>query len=203
MARAPFPEVFLGRQPILDRARHIVAYELLFRSARNEEAVHVADDSLATARVITCAFYDFGIRTVVGRSMAFVNVDAGSLMSAMIETLPKDRVVLELLETIHIDRRIVRRCRELKARGYRLALDDLCRYDESCEPLLEVLDIVKIDVLALDAESLSEVVRLLKPWHTRLLAEKVESRQRARQCLALGFDFFQGFFFGRPTILAA
>lgn len=201
--RTRFPEVFLGRQPILDRERQVVAYELLFRSSANASTADITDDTLATAQVVTHAFYDFGIHTVVGRSMAFVNLDAGSLMSAMIETLPRDRVVLELLETMDIDRRIVRRCRELKAKGYHLALDDFFRYDESYEPLLEVVDIVKIDMLLLDPESLSELVRLLKPWHRKLLAEKVESRQRARQCLALGFEFFQGFFFGRPSILAA
>lgn len=195
-------EIFLGRQPILDRKRKVVAYELLFRSSRDEREAHVTDDALATARVVTRAFHDFGIYTVVGKAMAFVNLDAESLLSAMIETLPRDRVVLELLETIEIDRHIVRRCRELKAKGYRLALDDFTRYDESYEPLLDIVDIVKVDMLALDARSLAELVHLLKPWHRRLLAEKVESLRRARQCLALGFEFFQGFFFSRPAILA-
>lgn len=121
----------------------------------------------------------------------------------MIDTLPRDRVVLELLETIDIDSYVIRRCRELHAKGFHLALDDFARYDESYEPLLDVVDIVKIDMLMLDAESLSELVRLLKPWHRRLLAEKVESLTRIRQCLALGFEFFQGFFLGRPAVLAA
>ncbi len=201
--RMPLPDVFIGRQPILDRERHVVAYELLFRSSKNEDDAHVTDDTLATAQVVTRVFYDLGIHAVVGKSMAFVNLDAASLMSTMIETLPRDRVVLELLETIDIDRQVVRRCRKLKAMGYRLALDDFFHYEKSYEPLLDVVDIVKVDMLLLDPESLSDLVRLLKPWQRHLLAEKVECLQRARQCLALGFEFFQGFFFGRPAILAA
>jgi c-di-GMP-related signal transduction protein len=194
------PEVFVARQPVLDRERALVAYELLFRGENGQ--AHVTDDALATASVVTRAFQDLGIDTVVGGAKAFINVDAVSLMSSLIETLPADRVVIELLETIHIDRSIVRRCRDLKTKGYRLALDDFTRYGPEYEPLLDLVDIVKVDVLSLDQHSLSELVGLLKPWRRTLLAEKVESLQRARDCLAMGFHLFQGFHFGRPALVA-
>jgi len=200
--QARAPEVFVARQPVLDRQRKLIAYELLFRSASGQAEAQVTDDALATSRVVTRAFRDLGIDTVVGGAKAFVNVDAESLMSKLVETLPTDRVVIELLETISVDDRILRRCRDLKEKGYRLALDDFSRYSAAYDPLLELVDIVKVDVLSLDSASLAEVVRLLKPWRRKLLAEKVECPQRARDCLALGFDFFQGFYFGRPAICA-
>ncbi len=196
------PEVFVARQPVLDRERNLIAYELLFRSSGEHVEALVTDDALATAGVVSRAFGDLGIQTVVGGAKAFINVDAVSLMSSVIETLPADRVVIELLETISIDRSIVRRCRDLKARGYRLALDDFTRYGRQYEPLLDLVDIVKVDVLSLDPTSLSELVGLLKPWKRTLLAEKVESLQHARDCLAMGFHLFQGFYFGRPALVA-
>jgi EAL and modified HD-GYP domain-containing signal transduction protein len=197
------PEVFVARQPVLDRERNLIAYELLFRASKDEAQARVSDDALATARMVKHAFSDLGIDTVVGGATAFINVDAESLMSRMIESLPADRVVIELLETIEIEPRIVSRCRRLKELGYRLALDDFSRLTSDYYPLLELIDIVKVDVLALDPQSLAEVVRLLKPWGTKLLAEKVESEEHARDCWALGFDFFQGFYFGRPVVLGA
>jgi EAL and modified HD-GYP domain-containing signal transduction protein len=175
---------------------------LLFRSAGNAAEAHFTNDAAATAAIVSRAFGDIGIDTVVGGAKAFVNVDAVSLMSNLVETLPADRVVIELLETISIDRTIIRRCRDLKARGYRLALDDFSRYGAEYEPLLDLVDIVKVDVMSLDAASLADTVRLLKPWRRTLLAEKVECRQRARDCLAMGFHLFQGFYFGRPAVLA-
>jgi EAL and modified HD-GYP domain-containing signal transduction protein len=199
---APASEVFVARQPVLDRERNLIAYELLFRSSEAQAEARVMDDALATSRIVTRAFRDMGIETVVGGAKAFVNVDAESLMSGLIETLPQDRVVVELLETITVDDLIVRRCRDLKDKGYRLALDDFSRYSAAYDPLLELVDIVKVDVLSLDSAALAEVVRLLKPWRRKLLAEKVECRQRARDCLALGFELFQGFYFGRPAICA-
>lgn len=194
------PEVFLGRQPIFDRRLHVVAYELLFRAGRLDAAM-VDDDSAATAQVIRQAFHQAGIRTVVGDCVAFINVDGPTLFSRAIEALPRERVVIELLETIAIDDDIVRRCRELKARGYRLALDDFVGYGEEYEPLLDIVDIVKIDVLQLSPLHLSQLVHRLRLWPPRLLAEKVETRQRARDCKALGFSLFQGFYFARPAML--
>lgn len=201
--RKPLPaaDVFLGRQPILDRRQQVIAYELLYRDGSGN-AAQVRDDARATARVIAHLFQDFGINTVLGRCEGFINVDAETLMSRGIESLPKARVVLELLETVQVDKHIVRRCRELKQRGFRLALDDFSVYDQCYEPLLAMVDIVKIDLLELDRTALASLVRRLRLYPARLLAEKVESWDMAQRCLTLGFDFFQGFLFGRPTVLA-
>jgi len=194
-------EVFLGRQPILDRQRQVIAYELLYREGR-KNAIEVGDDAQATARVIRHLFQDFGINTVLGRCEGFINVDAETLMSGRIEALPRNRVVLELLETVRIDEHIVRRCRELKQQGFRLALDDFSVYHDCYEPLLEIIDIVKIDILQLDRSALASLVRRLRLYLARLLAEKVDSWESACHCLRLGFDLFQGFFYGRPALLA-
>jgi c-di-GMP-related signal transduction protein len=116
-------DVFVGRQPVVDRRRNVVAYELLFRSGQDREA-HIISDSLATSQVVDRAFRDLGLLTVVGAQKAFINADASTLMRRDIELLPADRVVIELLETIEVGKAMVNRCRELKAKGYRLALDD-------------------------------------------------------------------------------
>ena len=193
-------DYFLGRQPIVDRSRHLVAYELLYRAGRTATA-EVRDDASATAEVMRQAFRRIGIDTVLGECAGFVNVDAEMLFSRRIDALPRQQVVIELLETVEIDERIVSRCRELKRRGFRLALDDFCACSERYEPLLEFADIVKIDVPQLDHAALAALVLRLKLYPGRLLAEKVETWERARECLALGFDLFQGFVFARPSIL--
>lgn len=194
-------DIYLARQPILDRWRRVIAYELLFRDSYPGEA-RVHDDAIATARVITQAFRRLGLRSVVGGHAAFVNVDAEMLHGRWIEQLPREQVVLELLETIPIDRAIVERCAELKQLGYRLALDDVYAIDAAREPLLDLVDVVKIDILQLDPSALAALVARLRPHPVKLLAEKVDTPQRARDCLALGFDLVQGYFFGRPAVLA-
>lgn len=194
------PQVMLGRQSIVDRDNRLVAYELLYRNDARRDA-DVIDDAKATAQVVKRTFHDLGVTRVLGTMRGFVNVDAEALMSRHIQRLPANRVVLEVLETVVIDEHLVRRCRELKRLGFRLALDDFCCYEERFEPLLELAHIVKVDVLKLERHVLAALVQRLKAYPARLLAEKVDTLERARHCLALGFDLFQGFFFGRPTLL--
>lgn len=196
-------DVFLGRQPIFDCMNRVTAYELLFRSPANQFESGVTDDALATASVVRQAFGRIGITTVVGDARAFVNMDTEWLLSRRIESLPKDKVVIEILETVPIDEQLIRRCRALSEKGYRFALDDFNCYSEIYEPLLEFVDIVKVDVLNLDPASLDEFVQRLRRWPARLLAEKIDTLDSARRCKSLGFDFFQGFIFGRPALVGA
>lgn len=192
-------DIFLGRQPILDREQRIVAYELLFRDGKSADAT-VTDDMQATASVIHHAFSEMGVQTVLGKQLGFINVSADMLLSDMVELLPKSQVVLELLETIRVTDAVIERCRALKQQGFTLALDDFV-FDESFRPLLALVDIVKVDLLLHSADELRLVVEKLRQWPVKLLAEKVDSAEQAAYCLSLGFDLFQGYYFARPQVL--
>ncbi|MDP1645557.1 MAG: EAL domain-containing protein [Thiobacillus sp.] len=194
-------DIFLGRQPILDRDQRIVAYELLFRTA-NTSSVTVTDDMQATASVIHHAFSEMGVQTVLGKQLGFINVSADMLLSDMVELLPRSQVVLELLETIIVTEAVVERCRALKQQGFMLALDDFV-FDDSYRPLLALVDIVKVDLLLHNSEELQSAVSQLKQWPVKLLAEKVDSAEQAAYCQLLGFDLFQGYYFARPSVLSA
>jgi EAL and modified HD-GYP domain-containing signal transduction protein len=194
-------DIFLGRQPILDRDQQVVAYELLFRVG-NTSGVTVTDDMQATASVIHHAFSEMGVQTVLGAQLGFINMSAEMLLSDMVELLPRAQVVLELLETIHIDDAVVERCSALKQQGFTLALDDFV-FNESYRPLLALVDIVKVDLLLHSPDELQAAVTQLKQWPVKLLAEKVDSAEQAAHCHALGFDLFQGYYFARPSVLTA
>jgi len=195
--------VLIARQPIVDRHHAIVAYELLYRAPHEREHAVFVDNALATAALVDAAFRRMDITAAIGGARALINVDAEFLLSRRVEQLPKEHVMLEILETVEIDEQIVARCRALKNKGYQLALDDVCRYSNRFEPLLEFVDVVKIDVQQLDAASLVEIVGKLKEWPPRLLAEKVETRSLMKHCLALGVEWVQGFFCGKPMLLDA
>lgn len=193
-------QIYIGRQPILDRQGNLVAFELLFRSGTEKNA-HVIDDVIATATVISNIVGSLGIDDVIGNHKGFLNLDAFLLKSDTIELLPRDRVVFELLETIHIDQTIVARCRELKSRGFTLALDDFLTFREEFVPVLELVDIVKIDLMPLSREEVKKTVAQLRKWPVKLLAEKVDSPEQYQYCLDLGFDLFQGYHFAKPVIV--
>ncbi len=195
-------EIFIGRQPILDRGHELFAYELLFRSGRQRNSAEVLDDLQASASVISHAFADLGVEQALGPYKGFINCDASLLLSDLLEALPSDKIVLEVLETVEVTAEIVERCRALKALGYTLALDDFVNYQEKFRPLLDLVEIVKVDLMPLDAAGLAATTRTLKQWPLKLLAEKVDSRELADSCHALGYSYFQGYYFARPTIIA-
>ncbi len=191
---------FLGRQPILDRTQQIVGFELLFRSPESLYAANVSDLEMASASVIVNALSEFGFQEVLGRHKGFFNVTREVLMSDALELLPKDRVVIELLETIVADEDVFERCRTLKSLGFTLALDDHV-YSESFHDIYRLIDIVKVDVLETPDASLAEMVGKFRNWPLTLLAEKVENAEHYKFCSQLGFDLFQGYYFARPVVL--
>ena len=195
----PSEKFFLGRQPILDRKQEIVGFELLFRSADIGYAVFDSY-SQACSNVITHALASFGMHEVLGGKFGFVNVYLGLLLSELLELLPKDLTVLELLEDIQLDAQVVERCRELKKLGFALALDDH-EFDAANTEIYYVVDIIKIDILLTGMEALPDVVKQLRKYPVKLLAEKVETIEQFQICFDLGFDLFQGYFFARPVVL--
>ncbi|HEX5802414.1 MAG TPA: EAL domain-containing protein [Azospira sp.] len=193
--------LFLGRQPILDRSQQLLAYELLFRSSRQNSAT-VEDEVQATATVVTNAFSELAVGNALGPYRGFINVDREFLFSDMIELLPRDAVMLEILETVRPDEAVVARVRELRNKGFQLALDDVVGLDADYDELLTLVDVVKVDVLPLSPEQIRAIVDRVKPTGAKLLAEKVDSKEQMEFCHALGFELFQGYYFARPTIIA-
>jgi c-di-GMP-related signal transduction protein len=192
---------FLGRQPILDRDQSLVAYELLFRSDSANRAI-VHDDFAASATVINHAFNELGMDATLGSNKGFINASESVLMSEMIELLPTNKIVFEILETVELSQEILERCQSLKAQGFQLALDDCTSASPALDPIFELVDLIKVDVLLLDPASLSSVADGLRRTKRPLLAEKVENREQFLLCRDLGFQFFQGYYFAKPELIS-
>ncbi|HUJ34933.1 MAG TPA: HDOD domain-containing protein [Solirubrobacteraceae bacterium] len=192
-------EVFVARQPIFTRTLDVAGYELLFRDGQASRAL-VADPEGATASVVLNSFTEIGLERLVGTKPAWVNVSREFVLSGLARTLPPNVVGLEILEDELLDERFVHALIELKRRGYRLALDDF-EYTVSAERLLRLVDVVKLDVLAMGRDRMSREVARLRPYGATLLAEKVETHEDHAWCVELGCDLFQGFFFCRPELL--
>lgn len=192
-------DIRVSPQPIRNRKSRVAAFELLHRRG-DAIAAQITDDALATDEVIHLMYDKGGHGQQILRGLpGFINVDAEMLFSSRIESLPTNQVVLEILETVQVDERVICRCADLRRRGFHLALDDVCDCRNECTPLLELADIVKVDLLSLDDEHLEMLVSELRQFSLQLLAEKVDSIQCAQRCVDLQFDLFQGYYFDPPV----
>jgi c-di-GMP-related signal transduction protein len=195
-------EAFLGRLPILDRKQNLVAFELLFRSSEQNKA-NVIDHSAASANVIIDTYGQLGIDKVMGKRRGFIKVDTELLMDDALFLLPKNQVVFEILRNVAITDEIIQRCKDLRQKGYQLAISNVTELDNQLEQILPLVNVVKVDpkTSLMNEQTLLKLIKNLKRWPVLLLAEKVEDRQAARYCLDLGFDMLQGFYFAQPEII--
>ncbi|MBW2397030.1 MAG: EAL domain-containing protein, partial [Deltaproteobacteria bacterium] len=194
------PNLFLGRQPIVDRNEQIVAYELLFRSSAESVCADFNDQNQAAASVVVDTFMHMGPNKVLGPALGFFNVTRAVLESGAMAVLPADRVVIEILEDIVPDDSALAACEALRKEGFSLALDDYVPGDPR-EEMLPLVDWVKVDLLETDPKKLKRLVRQLRSTDVKLLAEKVSTRAEFERCHAMGFEYFQGFYFAYPEIL--
>ena len=190
---------FLARQAIYDRALNVFAYELLFRNG-NEQSAKFTDGNSATSQVILNAFLDMGLDKIVGDKRAFINLTHDLLIHEDTRQLPNDQVVLEILEDVTPSEEVINAMRQLADDGFCVALDDFF-HNESLQPMVELADIIKIDILNLTAHQIKDQVECLKGEGRKLLAEKVETMDQYQLCRSLGFDFFQGYFVAHPHII--
>lgn len=199
IASSGMPNIFIGRQPIYDRALQVYAYELLYRSSE-ENSAGLPDGDAATSQVILNAFTEIGIEKLVGQHLVFINLTRGFIIGDNPLPLTQGKVVLEVLEDIVVDDALIDAVRKLSQSGYLIALDDFI-FHEDLRPLVDIADIVKIDVRALTRETVSAHVTELRRSTARLLAEKVETQEEYEYYKDLGFDYFQGYFFSRPKVI--
>lgn len=190
---------YIARQPIFDSERVVYGYELLFRSSAENFFPGVQSDVAAASTADNLLL--FGMERLLDGRRAFLNCTREFLVRDYALLLPKDRVVLEVLESIQLDDEVVRACQRFKAAGYLLALDDYVDAPE-WRPLLALADIVKVDILSTPAEKQRQLARNLASPRVRLLAEKVETYDDFERTLDWGYFYFQGYFFSRPQMLS-
>jgi c-di-GMP-related signal transduction protein len=188
---------YLARQPILDLHGSVYGYELLFRAG--PETVFRGDGDLATRTMLDNAVV-FGLDTLTAKLPAFVNCTLESLVERMVYVLPPCMTVLEILETLEPTTELIAACRELKAAGYRIALDDFI-WKPKFEPLVEMADYIKVDFAQSDTAARQDLFERLKNAPVMLLAEKVETQEEYKQACAEGFTLFQGYYFCSPQLL--
>ncbi|MFC5862857.1 EAL and HDOD domain-containing protein [Acidicapsa dinghuensis] len=199
-ASSPQPESLccVALQPILDMRSKVFGYELLFRSSPTSMAFD-GDGNNATRTVIDNSLILGWERLTNGLPM-FVNCTYEALMGGLVHLLPPNQTVLEVLETLEPTRELVEACRALKAKGFRLALDDF-QGKAGWHPLVTIADFVKIDLSQTTAQERMELRHKVGRHKAKLVMERIETREDWARAKAEGFTLFQGFYFCRPILM--
>ncbi len=193
--------VHVGRQPIYDRELNLHGYELLFRETADDDHATSKGD-LATTKVIVHTFTEFGVSYLVGDRLAFVNLTRPFLVGDLPMPLPADSTVLEILETVTIDDRVIEGVIALRAQGYVFALDDF-EAGSPAERLLPYVQYVKVDITGRPEADVQRAVDRARAVGALVVAERVEHLEDMETCSRLGVDFLQGFLLARPDVVSS
>ena len=126
------------------------------------------------------------------------------LTSGVVDVLDKKRFVLELLETIELNDKVIDRIKAYHRKGYTIAIDDFdCSVGmiKKFAPLMKYVHIIKIDVIAAETPNIETVMAKLRSSGIQFLAEKIETKEEHDKCRQIRFDYFQGYHLHKPEVI--
>lgn len=189
--QATGPRLPVARQPIWTPDGTLVGHEYLYRS---EDGLPAGVDGWldeqqerASASVLASVFEGDG---PAGEHLVFVNVTRSFLTLDRELPHPVDRLVLEIVESVHADEAVLAGLPALRAAGYRIAVDDYVASADQVA-MLPFADYVKVDLR--DLATLPDPgLAAARRYGARLVAEHVADRALVEHATALGFDLLQG-----------
>ena len=194
-------DIFISSQNIYDREGKIVACELLYRNSLLNKYDESVSSETASCTIIK-NIINLGLDIVTGGKIALINCDDKVLRNDIITILPRDKVVIELLETLRPTEGVIKEIKRLKDFGFKLALDDIVDLNGEdneeytnkavirgrfCELIMENIDKNKkndafISGLLLDINLLlgKEIDEILDEIH---MSNEVDNALRGHSCL--------------------
>lgn len=197
-------KLYLAKQKIFSNEGNVFAYELLFRDSAHGIA-EFPGNMKATLQIIINTLTNLDIDQLLGKTgIAFINVDEQMLTSGVVDVLDKKRFVLELLETIELNDKVIDRIKAYHRKGYTIAIDDFdCSVGmiKKFAPLMKYVHIIKIDVIAAETPNIETVMAKLRSSGIQFLAEKIETKEEHDKCRQIRFDYFQGYHLHKPEVI--
>lgn len=191
--------IFLARQGIYDRNSDVVAYELLYRNSNeNTFPIHV-NQGYSTIKLMSNIAM-VGIYEITNGRKAFINYPEEIIKNGLTTIFSKEKIVIEVLETVELTDDIIKNLKNLKTLGYEIALDDVVN-EERLDGFMDIIDIIKIDFKQTTPEDRKRIVEKIQENNIMLLAEKIETQEEYKEAYENGYDYFQGYYFNKPLLL--
>lgn len=190
------PDPHLTRQAVFDRNLGVFGYEILLRAGDEDLLCGAAPDQ-AGARIVERSINTVGLGSLLQGKKAFFNMTRRMLAEDLAALLPPTQTVIEILHTLEPDEAVVNRCRDLKKRGYLVAVDAYTAR-RNMAPLMQMADIVKVDFRGTDEQEQQSCVARYGGPNVKLLGDRIESHAELDRARRMGYSLYQGPFFCKP-----
>lgn len=197
-------DLYISKQRIFDKKKATFANELIFKDSARRR-VGFSNSLKSTAKLIINAISSTELNKLLeSSSKAFINVDETTLTKGILDVLDKERFVLNILEDITLTEDVIKKIVDYKRKGFLLSLehfDSSARMIVKFQRLFNYIDIIKMDIITSEYENMEKVMNKFKSTRIKLLAQGVESREDLEDCVAMGFDYFQGNYLDKPVLI--
>lgn len=197
---------YLARHAIYNKKNKLIGYELLYRNGNTNSYPASVDNDFATYDLVNSTILNSPLSNTTDGKVAFINFTENCILGKLYEKLNNDDVrnfiIIELLETIKYKKDLIAHLKKMKKMGFTLALDDFI-YDPSYDKILKYIDVIKLDV-KLKQKYCFKIIKqaaIKENPNVKFLAEKIESEEEYSYFKGLNFDYFQGFYFGKPELI--
>lgn len=184
------------RKPILDLHSRVHAYELLFRDGPAQDGAAEYSNLFETALAFSLE-KPSELKKLTGKLTAFVRCPVEAMSEQLAQVLPASLTVLEIGPFAEISPEVIATCRQIKALGFRIALD-VCNAEPQTGAVLEVADYVRVDFARTPADVRRKLANELRD-KTVMLAKGVDTHADFRTAREEGFTLFEGFYFCNPV----
>lgn len=192
---------YTARQGIFNRRKELCAYELLFRNGFENFFPSGVGNHEATSQIILNTHLNRGIDSITNGSPAFINFSEECLKKGLPYLLPKNKVVIEVLESVTPSDEMLQVLKKLHSDGYTVALDDFY-YSKAWARFIPYVRLIKFDITKTPLHTIAALVTNIRDRRpdVKLLAERIETYEQFEEAKSLGFHLFQGYFFCKPEI---
>lgn len=192
--------IYIARQPIFNKAKDVVAYELLYRDPKTQTA-SIKNPDAATNSVLMGSTLIASFERLLDGKRAFINFTTNLIKDGTPLIFSSNYMIIEILEDVVPDIFLMQRLHELKNKGYTLALDDFTLQYPHTE-IIDLVDIIKVDFTLTTPDDQKMIIKKFKRPGLKFLAEKVETFEDFNHAKSLGYDYFQGYFFSKPAVFS-
>ncbi|GLO62672.1 histidine kinase [Vibrio sp. MACH09] len=189
---------YFARQPIMNRDRKTVGYELLYRDGPRNSFPEV--DAEYATKLLLSNYFLSGSNAVLDNKLGSVNFPYQSILNRLPALFPKNALMIDILSDCPPTEELLDAVKELSERGYKIALDNFIPSKEWID-FLPYINLIRFDLRVLPIAKIAPLIRRLQKSKIKFLAEKVETYEEFVNARQAGFHYFQGYFFRKPEMI--
>lgn len=184
-------DVFVARFPVFDGGKNVSLYELSFRPGYDQACRQASkgNDEGLLARI--------NFDELSGGKKALVNFSRELLLADFPQLFPPDAMVPCIDGQLGADAEVVARCKQLRERGYLLAVDNFTPAMLK-GPWTYLANAVRVSIAHRTLEEQQMICEQCRSRQIIVVAQDVDSQEQFAQASQMGYVLFQGQFFSRP-----